>query len=98
MFINIQMSGRMEHATTCHDAEAVSNSMSHVGTAAEKFGALREASDRRNDRDVGRSLPMLSKDTLDKELAPRFCAAFLSYPLGVTVATQYKNTPEDVDD
>jgi hypothetical protein len=41
---------------------------------------------------------MLSKDTLDQELARRFGAAFVSYQLGVTVATQYKNTPEDVGD
>jgi hypothetical protein len=41
---------------------------------------------------------MLDKDSVDKELARRFCAAFLSYQLGVTVATQYKNTPEDVGD
>lgn len=41
---------------------------------------------------------MLSKDSVDKELARRLCAAFVSYQLGVTVATQYKNTPEDVGD
>ena len=41
---------------------------------------------------------MLSKDSVDKELARRLCAAFVSYQLGVTVATQYKNTPDDVGD
>ena len=41
---------------------------------------------------------MLNKDGVDKELARRLCAAFVSYQLGVTVATQYKNTPEDVGD
>ena len=41
---------------------------------------------------------MLNKDNLDRELARRLCAAFVSHQLGVTVATQYKNTPEDVGD
>jgi hypothetical protein len=41
---------------------------------------------------------MLNKDAVNRELARRFCAAFVSYQLGVTVATQYKNTPEDVGD
>ena len=41
---------------------------------------------------------MLEKTSQDKELARRLCAAFLSNQLGVTVATQYKNTPEDVGD
>jgi hypothetical protein len=41
---------------------------------------------------------VLSKDSVDKELARRLCAAYVSYQLGVTVATQYKNTPEDVGD
>ena len=41
---------------------------------------------------------MLNKDSGDKELARRLCAAFLSYQMGVTVATQYKNTPDDVGD
>jgi hypothetical protein len=41
---------------------------------------------------------MLNKDNVDRELARRLCAAFVSYQLGVTVATQYKNTPEDVGD
>ena len=41
---------------------------------------------------------MLNKDSVDKELARRLSAAFVSYQLGVTVATQYKNTPEDVGD
>jgi len=35
---------------------------------------------------------MLNKDSGDKELARRLCAAFLSYQMGVTVATQYKNS------
>ncbi len=39
---------------------------------------------------------MLDKSKVDRELARRFCAAFISHQLGVTVATQYKNTPEDV--
>ena len=37
---------------------------------------------------------MLDKDSVDQELARRLCAAFVSYQLGVTVATQYKNTPK----
>jgi hypothetical protein len=41
---------------------------------------------------------MLDKSGVDKELARRLCAAFVSYQLGVTVATQYKNMPEDVGD
>ena len=41
---------------------------------------------------------MLDKSTVDRELARRLCAAFVSYQLGVTVATQYKKTPEDVGD
>ena len=41
---------------------------------------------------------MLNKDSVDKELARRMCAAFVSYQLGVTVATQYKNMPKDVGD
>jgi hypothetical protein len=41
---------------------------------------------------------MLNKNSVDKELARRLCAAFVSYKLGVTVATQYKNTPEEVGD
>jgi hypothetical protein len=35
---------------------------------------------------------------VDQELARRLCAAFISYQLGVGVATQYKKTPEDVGD
>ena len=35
---------------------------------------------------------------MDTELARRLCAAFVSEQLVVTVATQYKKTPEDVDD
>ena len=41
---------------------------------------------------------MLEKSSVDKELARRLCAAFVSYQMGVTVATQYRNTPEDVGD
>jgi hypothetical protein len=41
---------------------------------------------------------MLEKSSVDRELARRLCAAFVSHQLGVTVATQYKNTPEDVGD
>jgi hypothetical protein len=41
---------------------------------------------------------MIDKSRVDKELARRLCAAFISHQLGVTVATQYKNTPDDVGD
>ena len=41
---------------------------------------------------------MLDKSSVDRELARRLCAAFVSHQLGVTVTTQYKNTPEDVGD
>ena len=41
---------------------------------------------------------MLDKDGVARELARRICAAFVSEQMGVTVATQYKNTPEDVGD
>ena len=41
---------------------------------------------------------MLDKSTVDQELARRLCAAFISYQLGIGVATQYKKTPEDVGD
>jgi hypothetical protein len=44
---------------------------------------------------------MVDKSTVDQELARRLCAAFISYQLGVSVATQYnqyKKTPEDVGD
>ena len=41
---------------------------------------------------------MLDKSRVDKELARRLCAAYVSYQMGVTVATQYKRTPEDVGD
>jgi hypothetical protein len=41
---------------------------------------------------------MLDKNSADRELARRLCAAFVSYQMGVTVATQYKKTPEDVGD
>jgi hypothetical protein len=41
---------------------------------------------------------MVEKDSVDRELARRLCAAFVSCQLGVTVATQYKNAPEEVGD
>ena len=41
---------------------------------------------------------MVDKSKVDKELARRFCAAFVSYQLGVNISTQYKKTPEDVGD
>jgi hypothetical protein len=41
---------------------------------------------------------MLDKSRIDKELARRLCAAFVSNQLGVSIATQYKKTPEDVGD
>ena len=41
---------------------------------------------------------MLDKSRVDKELARRLCAAFVSYQMGVGIATQYKKTPEDVGD
>jgi len=41
---------------------------------------------------------MLEKSNVDRELARRLCAAFVSEQMGVTVTTQYKNTPEDVGD
>jgi len=41
---------------------------------------------------------MLDKSRVDKELARRLCAAYVSYQMGVTVATQYKKTPENVGD
>jgi hypothetical protein len=36
---------------------------------------------------------MLDKSRVDKELARRLCAAFVSQQTGVSVATQYKKTP-----
>jgi hypothetical protein len=41
---------------------------------------------------------MLDKRRVDKELARRLCAAFVSHQMGVSIATQYKKTPEDVGD
>ena len=41
---------------------------------------------------------MLDKSRVDKELARRLCAAFVSHQMGVSIATQYKKTPEDVGD
>jgi hypothetical protein len=41
---------------------------------------------------------MLDKSSVDQELARRLCVAFVSYQLGVSMATQYKKTPEDVGD
>ena len=33
---------------------------------------------------------MLDKSSVDQELARRLCAAFVSYQLGISLATQYK--------
>jgi hypothetical protein len=41
---------------------------------------------------------MLDKSKVNRELARRFCAAFVSYQLGIGIATQYKKTPEEVGD
>jgi hypothetical protein len=41
---------------------------------------------------------MIDKSRVDKELARRLSAAYISRQMGVTIATQYKNTPEDVGD
>ena len=41
---------------------------------------------------------MLDKSKVDTELARRICAAFVSYQLGISIATQYKKTPEEVGD
>ncbi len=41
---------------------------------------------------------MLNKGRDHRELARRLCAAFVSNQLGISVATQYKKTPEDVGD
>jgi hypothetical protein len=41
---------------------------------------------------------MLNKSRIDKELARRLCAAFISQQMGVSITTQYKKTPEDVGD
>ena len=41
---------------------------------------------------------MLDKSSVDQQLARRLCAAFVSYQLGVSMATQYKKMPEDVGD
>jgi hypothetical protein len=41
---------------------------------------------------------VLDKSAVDQELARRLCAAFISYQLGVGIATQYKKTPENVGD
>jgi hypothetical protein len=41
---------------------------------------------------------MLDKSRVDKELARRLCAAFVSYRMGVSITTQYKKTPEEVGD
>jgi hypothetical protein len=41
---------------------------------------------------------MLDKSRVDRELARRICAAFVSHQMGVSIATQYKKTPEDVGD
>ena len=41
---------------------------------------------------------MLDKSRVDKELARRLCAAFVSHRMGVSITTQYKKTPEEVGD
>ena len=41
---------------------------------------------------------MLDKSRVDKELARRLCAAFVSYQMGISITTQYKKTPEEVGD
>ena len=41
---------------------------------------------------------MLDKSKIDKELARRLSAAFISNQMGVSISTQYKKTPEDVGD
>jgi len=41
---------------------------------------------------------VLDKNKLDKELARRLSAAFISNQMGVGITTQYKKTPEDVGD
>ena len=41
---------------------------------------------------------MLDKSKVDTELARRFCAAFVSYQLGISIANQYKKTSEEVGD
>ena len=38
---------------------------------------------------------MLDKSRVDRELARRLCAAFVSHQMGVSIATQYKKTPEE---
>ena len=40
----------------------------------------------------------MDKSRVDRELARRLCAAFISHQMRVSVATQYKKTPEDVGD
>ncbi len=41
---------------------------------------------------------MLDKTRVDKELARRICAAFVSHQMGVSIAAQYKKMPDDVGD
>jgi len=41
---------------------------------------------------------VLDKSKIDKELARRLSAAFISNQMGVSITTQYKKTPEDVGD
>ena len=40
----------------------------------------------------------MDKSKVDRDLARRLCAAYVSHQMGVTVATQYKKTPENVGD
>jgi len=41
---------------------------------------------------------MFDKSGVDRELARRLCAAYVSHRMGLSVATQYKKTPEEVGD
>jgi hypothetical protein len=44
------------------------------------------------------SMLELDKSKIDKELARRLCAAFVSHQMGISIATQYKKMPEEVGD
>jgi len=41
---------------------------------------------------------MFDKSGVDRELARRLCAAYVSHRVGLSLATQYKKTPEEVGD
>jgi len=47
---------------------------------------------------VWRTTDVLDKSKIDKELARRLSAAFISNQMGVSITSQYKKTPEDVGD